>query len=63
MFGSKWDRYAFITPFVTPELCDMFIEYGVQISMRPWRKDIIESNIGETFHNTFLDFNYELNWY
>lgn len=58
--GNPWDRYAFITPFVTPEkLFDMFIEWCAN-KHETIRKDIIESNIGETFHNTFLELRYRL---
>ena len=58
--GNPWDRYAFITPFVAPEkLFDMFIEWCAN-KHETIRKDIIESNISETFHNTFVELQYRL---
>ena len=58
--GNPWDRYAFITPFVAPEkLFDMFIEWCAS-KHENIRKDIIESNISETFHNTFIELRYRL---
>lgn len=58
--GNPWDRYAFITPFVAPEkLFDMFIEWCAN-KHETIRKDIIESNIREIFHNTFLELRYRL---
>lgn len=58
--GNPWDRYAFITPCTSPEkLFDMFLEWCAK-KHETIRKDIIESNIRETFHNTFVELQYRL---
>lgn len=52
---DDWDRYAFITQCTAPwKIFGMFLEWCAK-NNDTIKEDVIESNINEIFHNTFVE--------